>query len=330
MMKTNDAVVFGAGHAPHYAVIFRTHFWDAFAQRQFDRIRQNVKSGDIFVLVDETHGKVSGITHDRVVRHTEQDLVDLGLPRAGGDNKLWAGASNMLWFNGDYPLYLFLRQQPGYDYYLQMEYDVVINTDVDSLVLKAGTDGADFVGLTKGEPVDEWMWLHTCTDLYRMSEIRYKLICLSLFSNRGLTTLFEARLAMADKLRAGLIQAWPFCEGFIATEMARNGFVSVEWSRYSATDHYDTWPPFVEADLFVMPSGSIVHPVLDRNRYVASLMKVKVGLFGYLNPNSLLHRKLRRLPPSAYLKALMGTFTQKVTRVLRSTSLGAHLRSRRV
>jgi hypothetical protein len=49
---------------PRYAVIFRTHFWDDFARRQFARLRQMVREGDIFVLVDETNGPVVGIEHN--------------------------------------------------------------------------------------------------------------------------------------------------------------------------------------------------------------------------------------------------------------------------
>ncbi len=43
-----------ASPPPSYAVIFRTHFWDAFAQRQFDRLASTVKTGHLYVLVDET------------------------------------------------------------------------------------------------------------------------------------------------------------------------------------------------------------------------------------------------------------------------------------
>ena len=143
----------GVSMAPSYAVIFRTHFWDDFAQRQFDRLLARVGAGDVYVLVDETNGRVEGIRHDRVVRVTEQDMLDMGLPRAG--------TGNLLWFNGDYPLYRFLELHGAYDYYLQLEYDVVLNTDIDALVGRAAADGVDFIGLTKGEPVEEWAWLAT-------------------------------------------------------------------------------------------------------------------------------------------------------------------------
>ncbi len=299
--------------APRFAVIFRTHFWDDFAQRQFDRLLSQAGEGHVFVLVDETNGRVEGIKHDRVVRLTEQDVLDMGLPRAG--------MGNLLWFNGDYPLYYFLQQHGSYDYYLQLEYDVVLNTDVDRLVSRAAIDGADFVGLTKGEPVHEWAWLPTCQGVYDPEEIQYKLICLSLFSRRALQLLAARRLAMAEQLRQSAIETWPFCEGFIATEIGRNGFVSVELSHYVNTDAYDSWPPFVESDLPIMADSPVIHPVLDQERYISSLLKYKVGLIGYMDVNSLLHRKLRRLPVGTYVSALVQSFSRKAIRTLRSHRL---------
>jgi len=303
----------GTPAAPSYAVIFRTHFWDEFAQRQFDRLVHLVGTGHVYVLVDETNGRVEGIKHDRVVRLTEQDMVDMGLPRAG--------TGNLLWFNGDYPLYCFLKQHGSYDYYLQLEYDVVLNADVDGLISRVAADKADFVGLTKGEPVHEWAWLFTCQDIYEPVEVQYKLICLSLFSRRALQALTARRLQMAAQLQSGVIKTWPFCEGFIATEMGRKDFVSIELSQYINTDAYDSWPPYVESDLPIMTDRPVIHPVLDQERYVSSLLKYKVGLIGYMDINSLLHRKLRRLPADAYISALLRSFSQKAIRTMRSHRL---------
>ena len=316
----NDGKPFASGQAqddlstmPRYAVIFRTHFWDEFVQRQFDRLLSKVGAGDLYVLVDETNGAVAGISHDRVVRLTEHDVLAMGMARAG--------EGNLLWFNGDYPLYYFEQTQQPYDYYLQLEYDVVLNMDTDPLIRQAARDKADFVGLTKGEPVPEWAWLLTCRGVYPLDEIQYKLICLSVFSQRALLALAARRIEMAEQLCNSVITAWPFCEGFIATEMAKSGFVSVELTNYAETTAYDFWPPFVESDLPEMMGNPVIHPVLDRDRYIASLLKFKVGMAGYINVNSLFHRKLRRLPVPEYFKAVGKSFSQKVVRTLRQRRL---------
>ena len=93
--------------APRYAVIFRTHFWNGYVQRQFDRLAKQVRAGDLLVMVDDTNGVVQGISHYRVFRLTEHSATDAGLTRAC--------EGNMLWYNGDYPLYPFLADHPDYD-----------------------------------------------------------------------------------------------------------------------------------------------------------------------------------------------------------------------
>ena len=295
---------------PRFAVIFRTHFWDKFAQRQLDRLLARVVGGDVFVLVDETNGRVEGIGHDKIVRMTEQDVLGMGYPRAG--------IGNMLWFNGDYPLYYFFKAQPGYDYYVLAEYDVVLNVDVDPLVRRVAFDKVDFVGLTKGEPIGEWPWLETCRGVYAMGDIHYQLICMSVYSHRAMAALAERRLELAHQLAAEEISTWPFCEGFIATELRRNNFLVRELADYVNTDAYASWPPFVESDLPIMADRPLIHPVLDQERYVGSMLKFKVGLLGYFNINSLFHRKLRRLPPAQYLTALTNSFAQKAIRNVRA------------
>lgn len=33
-----------------YAVLFRTHFWDDYVERQYQRLRAQVGRGDVFIL----------------------------------------------------------------------------------------------------------------------------------------------------------------------------------------------------------------------------------------------------------------------------------------
>ena len=286
-------------------MIFRTHFWDGFAQRQFDRLLAVAGGTDVFVLVDETQGPVA-VPHDRVMRVTETALLAMGLARAG--------EGNLLWFNGDYPLYAFLQDQPDYDYYLQLEYDVVINRPVAGLVAQAASEGTAYVGLTKGEAARDWFWRDSCAGAYPPDQLRHQLICLSLFSAAALRHLWERRLAHAQARAAGTLAGWPFCEGFIPTELALAGFSCSELDRFGDTDAYDHWPPYLEADAPSLRSHSFVHPVLDQARYVASLHKYRIGLAGYLNPASLFHRKLRRLPRRDYLPVLASSFWTKARR----------------
>jgi hypothetical protein len=299
-----------AEERPRACIIFRTHFWDDFVRRQFDRLLAVSGSLDVFVLVDETNGPVAGIAHDKVARVTESDVLDMGFAKAG--------EGSLLWFNGDYPLYWFAERHPDYALYLQLEYDVVIDAPVETLVARAAADGVDYVGLTKGEATPDWFWLSTCTAAYDIGEIRHELICLSLFSARALRHLAARRLEHSELFRTGLLQGWPMCEGFIATEMHGNGFVCRELSDFGDTGRYDHWPPYLEIDIEAPAGARFIHPVLDPKRYVASMHKYRVGAVGLLNPASLYHRKLRRLPARRYAAVLASTFAGKAVSNLKS------------
>ena len=290
------------------AVLFRTHFWDAFAQRQFERLLAVSSGTDVFVLVDETNGPVAGIPHDRVVRTTEHALLRMGLARAG--------EGNLLWYNGDYPLYRFAELYPDYTYVLQLEYDVVINAPLAAFILWAQRNGADFVGLTMDEPASEWFWRGSCAEAYPADDIRNQLVCLCLFSSRALTFLYEKRLALSDAYRSGTLRSWPIWEGFVPTELALAGMRCLELSAFADMDAYDHWPPYLEADIETLRHHCFVHPVLDPTRFVASMQKYHIGLAGYLNPASLFHRKLRSLPVLAYASALTSSFAAKAVRTL--------------
>ena len=281
-----------------YALIFRTHFWDAFAQRQLDRVSKRAKSADVYVLVDETRGKIDGIGAKNVFPLTDDQIITAGF--------VAAGPGSIQWYSGDVPLYLFYNSHPNYDYYMQMEYDVNVHMDIDELIQRLKVDSVDVLALTPAVDVETWFWYETCLEEYKHAEVRPRLICLSAFSNRGISTLYQARLEQAHKFRAGKLSVWPYCEGFVASEGARQGLKLGELSDYGSVAAYDWWPPFIESDLPILQQQAFVHPVLDRDRYVASLFKQSIGLGWLLTPNSWIHAKLRRLGFVGYIRVLLG------------------------
>ena len=202
-------------------------------------------------------------------------------------------------------------------FYVKLEYDVVLNTRLDDLVVKAAAASVDFVGLTKGEPTPEWKWLATCSGAYAFSEIKHQLICLCLFSGRALDHLSGRRLEMAADWEAGRIQSWPMCEGFIATEIALSGFTVRELSEFGGVEAYNFWPPFLESELGELEKADLIHPVLDNKRFAANLCKSADGVLQFLSPTSFLHRRLRRMAPGDYARAVTSSdFRQGLQRTL--------------
>ena len=270
-----------------YALLFRTHFWDEFSQRQFDRIREKVSCADVYVLVDETRGEVANIRAENVFRLTDEEIISAGF--------ISTNDGSIQWFSGDVPLYMFWRAFPQYDYYIQMEYDVCVNLNVDKLVDRLRLDAVDVLALRNKDTGPTWHWRSTCIAEYQEEEIRCLLICFSGFSNNALSVLQAARLAQAVRYKEGVLNEWPYCEGFVGSETLRQGLKLSELSDYGDVVAYDWWPPFCEKDLKGLSGNSFIHPVLDNSRYIASLFKRPGGMRWLLWPNSWLHRRFRRL-----------------------------------
>ena len=277
--------------AGRYAVMLRTHFWDDYVERQYRRLLSRCDGGDVFILVDETNGRVK-IPYPNVVSHTQEGILGLGLSKAG--------YGNLLWFNGDYPLYAFHEEKPGYDYYVMIEYDVVVQLDLGSMISGLRREGIDFVGLTKGEPVSEWPHTESCLDVYRPEQVQKRLICLAAFSRRAVEHLFAKRLELSREHRGGALSRWPYCEAFIPTELGLAGFELAELSRFGRTDRYDWKPAIAETDLPLLRDQAFLHPVLDPARYVQHTMKDVWPPEAFFLPGSEVGRRLRRVPARVY------------------------------
>lgn len=306
-----------------FAVLFRTHFWDDFAERQYRRLVERSRGGEVFILVDETNGAVA-IPHDNVVRYTENDLLALGLAKAG--------TGNFLWFNGDYSLYVFFERFPDFDHYIMVEYDVAANRDMGEMVARSVEKGYDFIGLTTVHPDIGWNFTDGCLDLYRLEDIQQRLICIALFSRAAIAHLFARRKEHSLAFERGEIRRWPFCEAYIPTELALGGFRMGELSEFGPLDHYEWRPSYVETDLGEMTGQAFVHPVLDPNRYIVHTMKHLWPPENYFIPGSKVRRRIRRVPSSVYWPVLSKALKERVTeswrkRVLRKPDAKALTRS---
>jgi hypothetical protein len=306
--------------AAPYAVLFKTHFWDGYVQRQFDRLRARVRHGDLYVVVDETHGPVTGIGYDRVVAFTEARLLALGLAdrtESGG----------LLWYNIDYIHAYFLHLYPHYAHYVTVEYDAVINRDVDTLVARVAQDGIDFLGFPGRQPVAQNIWFRPHAALYGAEAVRHYLNCIAVFSHRALALLLARRQEMSRALAAGALGFWPYAELFIPTELARAGHRLGSLSDYGSTEHYEWWPPLDESELPGLGAAAFVHPVLEGQRYIASTLRHMPtrDLVGYFHPSSMVQRRLARYPAPLYMPALRREVRRRaresVPRVLRKVGL---------
>lgn len=298
--------------AGKYAVLFRIHFWDDYAERQYQRLCSVVGDGDVFILVDETSRRVP-IPHQNVVSHTQEGVLALGLSGAGH--------GNVLWFNGDYPLYFFYERHGHYGHYIMIEYDVVVRRSLDDIVDQMAREEIDFVGLTKGEAVADWPLTYTCLDAYSKDQVQKRLICIALFSNKAVGHLFDRRLEQSQRQAAGALQRWPYCEGFIPTELNRAGMKMAELSLFGSTDRYDWKPAVLETELPLLRQQVFLHPVLDPQRYVQHTMKDLWPPEAFFDPWNPVARRLRRAPSHLYRPLLVRALWRRAGAVFRKLSL---------
>lgn len=247
-----------------YAVLFKTFTIDEFVIRRLAHVVAAAPSGDVFLMVDETHASAGPIAFDRVIRYREADVVGLGLPDIA--------QGSLFWYNADYPLYYFRHLEPLYDTVVAIEYDAVPNADLDNIVREFRRRELDFVGHTLAKTVDTYWWTGTMLRFYERAEIRPTQICAAIFSRRAIDHLAACRrrhgacdVASAD--------SWPIGEAFVGTELTAAGFRVDDFTSFGKLTRYDWWPPIHERELPYCADELFVHPVLSGRRYMKSLFK---------------------------------------------------------
>lgn len=287
-----------------YAVVFKTYAWDSFVHRQALRCADEAGAGDFFISVDETNGCVGPIPFDRVVRTTNAELIASGLP-----NRFEKGS--LLWWNPDYVHYQFHDLHPDYDYYVFVEYDVVIQGGIGPLVERAAALDVDLVALPIPTPKHEWFWTIYHRQTYPLAELQGTLNCVSLFSRRALALLGSRRREMAEGRQT---RYWPSSEVFIPTEVGRAGFKHLSLEAFGDVQGYDWSPPLLEDDMPASVGTAFFHPVLDQRRYIAATLRQTLSLRSVVDPRSEVRRKLARFPREAYVPLLAGAARHRLRR----------------
>jgi hypothetical protein len=314
-----------SGARPKCAVIFKAYSWDSFVERQARRLAEASGGMDFYVSVDETGGAAGAIPFERVTRFTCADLEKAGLA-------MRSPVGGVLWWNPDYAHYQFLEQHPDYDYYLFAEYDCVVPSSLEPFVLRAQSMGADLVAMPMYSDIRKWHWTPYQRNVYPWNETGRALLCTSLYSSRALHMLHRRRLAMgADPA----VVEWPNSELFVPTEIRRAGMKWVPLEELGETSRYEWFPPTLEDDLPATNENSFLHPVLDRRRYLNSMLDNRGSL-----ERGELKRALSRFPRHEYaplvwqsarkgaVKVIRYQIKKQVSRALRHMGLGALVHQR--
>jgi hypothetical protein len=289
------------------AVLFKTHFWDDFVARRFEALKSKCPGSDLWIIIDETSGPAGDIPHDKVFRTRDSDMYALGLPRQPG--------VNLNWYNVDYPLLAFHEAHAEYAFYIMVEYDAAVLRDLDSLGAEALNREIDLIAFTSGQPVEKWSWTKTLEALWPLDQIRSQLLCVAGFSERAVAHLMRTRREHAARDARGELRYWPFCEGFVPTALHAAGFKLESLTSFGATDYYNWWPPYHESELPEVPEPAFMHPVLNGERYVRSLLRFgNVAETWLTEPESPFTLKLDLEPPAVVVPALIDALVRDENR----------------
>jgi hypothetical protein len=304
---------------PRYAVLFKTHFWDSFAERQYRRYCEAAPSGTVFVCLDDNAGTVGPVDVPHLIRATYKDFAALGLSSR-------TERGNLLWWNTDYFHYLFAAKYPGFAFVVPVEYDSCCLGSVDNFVQMAGERRTDMAGLPTRVALSKWMWTRFHAQTYSLPAIRGSLNAISLFSARAIDHLFMRRRTMATD---PTVRFWPGNEVFLPTEIDAAGYKFDSLDIFGDATRFEWHPPILEDDL--PPAGArmqFLHPVLDKPRYIASQLRFAQTLQSYFHPNSALRQDLARFPEEDWRPHLVGAAGRRLRMRVRERleGWGARLR----
>lgn len=280
-----------------YAVVFKTHFWDDFAQRQFNQLLKCAGTNAVYLLIDETHGSVGDIDYDNVIRMTEQNAIQ--------DGYYNHPEGNLFWYNTDYQLYHFIDLHPEFDYIVTSEYDCFVNFDIGRVIETMHSEELEFVGHLIPTEGQRWDWVYYARPYYAKEiDISGRLLCFAIFGRSlALRLQIERRnqtLAAKDGLifsEAGSNFVWPNNEAFVGTEIARSHVREAPLSAFVDVSHYEWSPPYYEPIIdTILSDNCIIHPVLTGSRYIRSIVKCRWKIQDVYTPDTYLYGLMQTRP----------------------------------
>lgn len=218
---------------------------------------------DVFWLADETAGSLD-LPEFPKLAHRLEDFAAMGLPTAG---------SRPLWYYSDYPLYRFVQDAPGYDYYLMLDYSTLTKPGFfQQLGTQLKTIKPDFIACRFTLRKPEWHWWENAH--FHFDQVYGALFSLIVVSPRAIAKLREMRLKLANTLADG--ERGVFCEAFAPSMLMQavypcldlNSLIPNAWSPDTFTVDKPIW---IEETSRLMSEQSVLYPVLEGADYVAKM-----------------------------------------------------------
>jgi len=245
---------------PRIAVLFRTYQWDDFARRSAERIALQADGMDLFISVDETNSGPVDTAPFRKLAHTTTTMEARGL------RCLTPAGAAALWWNCDYAIYDGMLAAPGYDYYLNIEDDVAVNTPLRPFIGAMGDQNIDCVPTFGPNPVARWSFRSSLETL-PYPDLSWCALSTVFLTARAAKYLYDERVKLGQEHVDG--EPWAMCEGFVSSALRAGGFSVVELRALSRLEHFGTEVVLLETDPRASEPGTFAHSVLDLERFIA-------------------------------------------------------------
>jgi hypothetical protein len=238
-------------------VAFRTHYWNDTVAMLARRVRGAIGNTLMVVLADESSNVIE-IPNFNKLSHTS-DFSEFRLP------EIPLGKS--LWFNGDYPLYLLRKRYPNYRYYVMIENDVAVNSDLVPFFNKIQRDDIKFVASDFSRRSHNWDFFESAG--HHFDKIYGCLMPFVVVSADLIDGLYNKRLEIRDQISRNPSISWPFCEAFIASFVAQFSLGSAFDLRDFFYMPYFVFKPAIHiGNPWANLPNWITHPVLSGSQFV--------------------------------------------------------------
>jgi hypothetical protein len=244
-----------------YTVIFRTTAWDDGVCEMARRAQACCASGNFVVAADETEGPVPVTLYPKFIH--DDDFSNLSLPKYP--------KGRVVSWNADFLLYAVREGLVETDYYVMLEYDVLLNCDMDGIIARCAQGGVDFAARDL-KYLSETHWSRASVRELS-TEPWTALIPFIIVSGRAVDTLLQSRQSMALGLSQGRIRHWPYCETFIPTVMAQQpGMVMSDVGNFVDVDLLRARPVLNLLDPQLNKQGIVAHPVMSGARFIKAVL----------------------------------------------------------
>ncbi len=216
-------------------------------------------------------------------------------------------AGNVFWYNTDYQVYHFLDAYPDYEYVFMCEYDCTVNIEVSAVIetmaLHGFTLSASAFARRRQYGIGRSAPARICE-----GHLTYRGACYPVRPSAAHSAQFASREARpyptrpgrADTGNIGAQFRGPITRRSSAQRLHISSAAELPLSAFGDTSHYDWAPPHLEAELPSLSGCAVVHPVLDVQRYLRSLLKLHWDPEDLFQKGSRLHCRMEKCD-SAYV-----------------------------